>query len=238
MDWPHDNEAEPAEPRLGWPRTFEPAPEVLVLYAILEMILVAITLLALWEPDSRIDDGALAIFVALLPIAALWTWLVGYVVTVDEEGLTVSTNLWRIRGRQPVHFRRSDGVSAVAHDSYDHRTVTINGLHIENPAVTIFSPNSLAAGLRLASIPVEERSATIANLAHFPLFFAMMFVMIWGLDTPGLGFPIISVGAVLIVGLYTLHAVRVDRQWRRIAARVSAGSAAQTGAEPRPARPN
>lgn len=227
MDWPHDDEAKPVVPQPASPMTFRPGPGLLIFFGGLEAFLVGLTFLTS-SPFATTSAGALVVTVALMPLGALWIWLGRYSVTVNEGDLWVSTNLWRVRGRQPIRFSRTNGVHAVVHDSQVDRSVTINGLHLETPTVTIFQSNSLADGLRLASVTVEEQPATVANFLYFALYLPLLFAWMFALYTPGMGLPALVVAAFVIAGLCTFHSLRVDRQWRRIAAQVSAVSAAPT----------
>lgn len=153
---------------------------------------------------------------AFCVVAFSWQWLSRYSVSIDGDGISVSTNYWRLRGRPPIQFIRAAGISAVAYGAFLDRSVTINGLHIET--TDIFAHDALQIGLREASIPVEGRSAFRANLAWLGIYSAGYVLGMFAWRNQELGLPALAAAVVLAVAVSATHAVRVDRQWRQIAA--------------------
>ena len=147
---------------------------------------------------------------------AIWRILSRYTVSIDASGVAATTLFRKLRKLPPVHLNWSDGIAAEACGTFWHRSVTINGLHLETPDV--WSLNQLRNALRAAQIPVRETAGTATQFAAGALYFGLIFagcLLIVSVRNAGFGIYNVCFGAALVITL--LHQYRVDQAWRRIA---------------------
>ena len=194
--------------------TIRPAPWGFVASLVIVALATALLVWSMSDPRlSQLDNSPIAVMIVVLAGTAVWQWFYRYKITVDDQGVFVSTNYWRFIRRAPIHFARSAGIAAIAYGGA-HSSVTINGLHLE----TTGSHFPLCRKLRLQSINVERRSGSRADTAAVVLTFMASFVFVFAMQNRGVGLLISAAYAALVAVVYAMHTVRVDREWRRVAA--------------------
>jgi hypothetical protein len=161
---------------------------------------------------STITAALLIANAAVLGGFGIWRFLYGFTVEVDQAGVSVSTRIWRLRGRPAIRLPWAVGIFATSCTSFWHRSVTINTLHLETPGKR--QVERIRRALYERGVVVGQEPAGPANAigisifatAYVALFILRVNLIVW------------VVGYATILAFVVAHSVEQERQWRRVAA--------------------
>ena len=140
-----------------------------------------------------------------------WFLMNRYTITIDQKAVTVSTALWRIRGLPALRFSRRQGISVTASHVFWHRTVIINGAHIETPDRSSYF--DLVDALDDPHVSLDESDDTLKDRIGMAVVAG---VLLAGFLRPPEGPVALGILFACALALMLLHSYRVNRKWQDV----------------------